>query len=128
MTFERALRAWDRYDGRKATHRTWLLAIARNLLVDHYRATASQQADVGLDEIAPSSLPSAEQSPAGLGLEPELAQALNELPDRDREILALRFAGDLTGPEIAEMTSLTLANVQQVISRSLRRLRAALED
>jgi DNA-directed RNA polymerase specialized sigma24 family protein len=42
-------------------------------------------------------------------------------------VLALRFGGDLTGPEIAELTGLTLSNVQQILSRSLRRLRAELE-
>ena len=39
-------------------------------------------------------------------------------------MIALRFGGDLTGPEIAELIGLTLANVQQILSRSLRRLRS----
>ena len=34
-TFERALRAWPRFDPRRASEATWLLAIARNLLIDH---------------------------------------------------------------------------------------------
>jgi RNA polymerase sigma factor (sigma-70 family) len=62
-----------------------------------------------------------------LGLEPDLATALSTLAQRDREILALRYGADLTGPEIAEATGLTLANVQQILSRSLRRLREGLE-
>ena len=49
------------------------------------------------------------------------------LKDRDREVLALRFGADLTGPEIAAITGLKLANVQQILSRCLRRLRRALE-
>jgi RNA polymerase sigma factor (sigma-70 family) len=60
-------------------------------------------------------------------LEPELARALTGLADRDREILALRYGAELTGPEIAELTGVKLANVQQIVSRSLRRLRASLE-
>jgi DNA-directed RNA polymerase specialized sigma subunit len=51
----------------------------------------------------------------------------SELNDREREILALRFGGDLSGPQIAELLDLTLANVQQITSRSLRRLRELLE-
>ncbi|MEA2231827.1 MAG: Sigma-70, region 4, partial [Solirubrobacteraceae bacterium] len=47
---------------------------------------------------------------------------------REREIIALRFGGDLTGPEIAEATGLRLANVQQILSRSLRRMRAVIEE
>jgi len=49
------------------------------------------------------------------------------LGDRDRELIALRFGGDLTGPEIAELTGLSLANVQQILSRSLRRMRAEMD-
>jgi RNA polymerase sigma-70 factor (ECF subfamily) len=63
----------------------------------------------------------------GLGLEPELARALSGLADRDREILSLRYGADLSGPQIADMTGLTLSNVQQIISRSLRRLRAEMD-
>jgi DNA-directed RNA polymerase specialized sigma subunit len=42
-------------------------------------------------------------------------------------VLALRFGGDLTGPEIAALLDLSLANVQQIVSRSLRTLRGLLE-
>jgi RNA polymerase sigma factor (sigma-70 family) len=73
------------------------------------------------------SMPRVESSPTRLGLEPELARALAGLADREREILALRYGAELTGPEIAELTGLKLANVQQIVSRSLRRLRASLE-
>jgi RNA polymerase sigma factor (sigma-70 family) len=124
-TFERALHAWRRYDPDRAAMGTWLIAIARNLLIDHYRARAPEPATVPLEQVNPHALGSVQA--VGLGLEPELARALNELADRDREILALRYGADLTGPEIAEMTGLSLANVQQITSRSLRRLRAELE-
>ena len=49
------------------------------------------------------------------------------LSEREREVLALRYGADLTGPEIADLLSLTLANVQQIVSRSLRKLRELLE-
>ena len=62
-----------------------------------------------------------------LGIAPELADALGRLSDRERSIIALRFGGDLTGLEIAETLGLTLANVQQILSRSLRQLRRTLE-
>jgi len=125
-TFERALRAWRRFDPQRAPVGVWLLAIARNLLVDHYRADTSSR-HRSLDEVEEERLGSEAPAP-DLGIDPELAEALATLSPRSREIVALRFGGELTGPEIAEMTGLTLANVQQILSRSLRRLRAALED
>ena len=79
------------------------------------------------DELAERHGPHAPGPEQDLGLSPELAAALATLPQRDREIVALRFGGDLTGPEIAELLDLTLANVQQILSRSLRKLRAELE-
>jgi RNA polymerase sigma-70 factor, ECF subfamily len=125
--FEHALRAWDRFDPRRATAATWLIAIARNLLIDHYRSHDTDASNVPLDLVDPQQLPSVDGAVPDLGLEPELATALAALGDREREILALRYGADLTGPEIADVTGLTLANVQQIISRSLRRLRAGLE-
>lgn len=41
-TFERALKSWKRFDPKRAPARVWLLAIARNLLIDHYRAADSR--------------------------------------------------------------------------------------
>lgn len=128
LTFERALRAWGRYDATKATVGTWLLAIARNLLVDHFRADRGAR-HAPLDELdGDHRALRADAPPPGLGLAPELEQALATLSDREREIIALRFGGDLTGPQIAELMDLTLANVQQILSRSLRRMRARLES
>lgn len=129
QTFERALRAWERFDPGRGRVGTWLMAIARNLLIDHYRArTPEGAAPLSLEDVNPDALPAANGAIPSLGLEPELARALDGLAQRDREILALRYGADLTGPEIVELTGLSLANVQQIISRSLRRLREAIAD
>ncbi|MDP2710965.1 MAG: sigma-70 family RNA polymerase sigma factor [Solirubrobacteraceae bacterium] len=127
QTFERALRSWGRYDASKASVATWLLVIARNLLVDHFRAdrTSRTQPLDGL-EVEGEHLEASPDRP-DLGLDPDLERALATLGDREREIVALRFGGDLSGPEIAEAMGLSLANVQQILSRSLRRMRAELD-
>jgi RNA polymerase sigma-70 factor (ECF subfamily) len=123
-TFVRALRAWGRYDPEQASTGTWLLAIARNLLIDHFRADRSEPLDdVGAERRALQ----ADAPLPDLGLEPDLERALGTLNPRERELIALRFGADLTGPEIAKLLDLTLANVQQILSRSLRRMRAQLE-
>jgi len=127
-TFERALRSWSRYDPSRAGVGTWLLAIARNLLVDHFRADRSaRQQPLHELEGGYEALAGATDRP-DLGLEPDLERALASLGVREREIIALRFGGDLSGPEIAEATGLSLANVQQILSRSLRRMRIAIEQ
>jgi RNA polymerase sigma-70 factor (ECF subfamily) len=118
-TFERALRAWSRFDPGRASESTWLLTIARNLLIDHHRRHGSRRTEEMEEHFMPT-VPGPEERYAA---SPELAVALEGLTDRDREVIALRFGGDLTGREIAALTDLSLANVQQILSRSLRKLR-----
>ena len=97
-TFERVLRSWAAYDARKGSERGWILAIARNLLVDHYRRQSHRDAV------------STEEHPALLeglttGEEPleraldadELRGWLSVLGERERQILALRYARRLAG-------------------------------
>lgn len=124
-TFERALRAWSRFDPKRGSLGVWLSSIARNLLIDHYRADSSDRHQ-SLDETGEESLGTVAPEPS-LGIDPRVAAALAGLSRRDREVVALRYGGELTGPEISELTGLSLANVQQILSRSLRRLRVALE-
>lgn len=127
QTFERALRAWSRFDPERAPLGVWLTSIARNLLVDHYRRNGAAPRQEPLDSVPEERLGSETPQP-DLGIDPALAEALATLSPRDREIVALRFGADLTGPEIASATGLTLANVQQILSRSLRKLRVKLEQ
>lgn len=124
QTFERALRAWGRFDAGRASMATWLLAIARNLIIDRHRA---DRPAVPIDDVDEARLPADPGDRDDLGVSDELTTALLRLSERDREIVALRYGADLAGPEIATVTGLTLANVQQILSRSLRRLRAELE-
>jgi RNA polymerase sigma-70 factor (ECF subfamily) len=128
LTFERALKSWGRYDPSRAGIATWLLAIARNLLVDHHRADRSARQQP-LDDLGDGHRALVDPGDApDLGLDPALDRALASLGPRDREIVALRFGGELSGPEIAEATGLSLANVQQILSRSLRRMRSVIEE
>ena len=123
LTFERALRAWGRFDPDRASARTWLISIASNLLIDHYRRTArSAGADRGSSLAA-----GAGHRGRGCRAVAGARRGARGAGERERELIALRFGGELTGPEIADLTGLSLANVQQILSRSLRKVRAKLE-
>lgn len=126
-TFERAIRAWSRYDPARANVNTWLIAIARNLLIDHHdreRSRRHASIDAVIDEASLGSTPGPE---VPFELSPELARAVAALSEREREVIALRVGGELSGPEIAALLGLSLSNVQQIASRGLRKLRAQLE-
>ena len=69
-TFERALRAWSRFDPRRASESTWLLTIARNLLIDHQRRDRSAVTDQ-IDERVLPAVPGPESR---IGGSPELVR------------------------------------------------------
>ena len=123
-TFERVVRSWHRFDAERGSERTWILAIARNLLTDHYRRTGRAES-VSVDEhpglLEHLGAPD-EALERPLSIE-ELKRWLEPLSAREREILALRYGADMEGVEIARLLDLTTANVHQILSRSLRRLR-----
>ena len=125
-TFERVVRHWKRYDSARSSERTWILTIARNTLIDHYRRQSIRSA-VSLDErpYLADTLTESDDALARALDRDAFASRLLQLAPREREVLALRFGGDLSGAEIAEALELSEANVHQIVSRSLKKLRAA---
>jgi len=123
--FERALRARGRYDKRKGSARTWLYAIAGNLLVDHARRQAAGARASERAGAAPES--ELDRRIEALPERDALARALATLSEEEREAIALRFGADLTGPEMAELTGEPLTTVEGRVYRALRKLRAALD-
>jgi RNA polymerase sigma factor (sigma-70 family) len=125
-TFERVIRAWKSYDPRKAALRTWVLAIARNQLTDHYRRSSHRNARSTDEE------PALLETLASGDLAAEIADRdafrglLAGSGEREREVLALRYGADLSANEVADLLGLSSANVHQIASRALRRLRQEL--
>ena len=122
-TFERVIRSWRRYDAAKASERTWILAIARNQLTDHYRRQRHRDA-VSLDEhpMLADTLAGADEGQRRLDRD-EVRSWLADLGEREQFVLALRYGADLTARDIASLTDLSEANVHQILSRTLRKLR-----
>jgi RNA polymerase sigma-70 factor (ECF subfamily) len=129
-TFERVVRSWGRFDPARSAQRTWILTIARNLLTDHYR---QQRHRVGpsLDEhpeLAESRLAGGEDLAERHVTSATVKEWLSRLHPREREVLALRYGADLATADIARLLGLSEANVLQISSRALRRLRTELSS
>ena len=103
---------------------TWLFTIARNIIISHGRKHAREtlvDPDV-LKAIAPS----------GGSVEGELlmredlaavAQTLRLFPQREQDIVALKFDAELSNGQIAEIMGLSEPNVRVILFRTLRKLR-----
>jgi RNA polymerase sigma factor (sigma-70 family) len=115
--FERALRSRVKYDRRRGSEKTWLYAIALNLLRDHARRAAAEGR--ALERVR---VPEGFDAFAGV----EARDALGTLSGEEREAVALRFGADLTVPEIATVLGEPLTTVEGRVYRALRKLREAL--
>ena len=123
-TFLRAVRASDRYDATRAAVQTWLLTIARNVLIDE-RRSARVRRRVGVDELRDLAMD--EPSPEERMLRREevgaAMTAMGALGNEDRELLSLRYGGELDIAELAELLDVPAGTVRTRLWRALERLR-----
>ena len=121
-TFEKAWRARLRYRRDLAGFTTWLLTIARNVAIDHYRRRRREEPLEAALEVAD---PATAADQAERRSEEELLlRLLAGLPEREREIVALRYGAGLTNRGIARLLGLTESNVGTILSRTIQSLRA----
>ena len=122
LTFEKAWVARHRYRRDRAGFCTWLLTIARNVAVDHFRA---RRPHVPLEEAGavPAGESPEEQSERRSDFE-RLAKLLSALSDRDRELIAMKYGAELSNRAIAKMTGLSESNVGTILHRTIQAMRA----
>jgi RNA polymerase sigma-70 factor (ECF subfamily) len=102
--------------------KTWLCAIARNLIYDHLRRTRRQRT-VPLEEA--DKLPGRDRT-AALRKSAIIQNALARLKERDRLLLTLAYYEGMSLQEVAEVTKIAPANVKVYICRARERLREEL--
>jgi RNA polymerase sigma-70 factor, ECF subfamily len=121
VAFERAFAAMPRYRPAGGGVLAWLLRIARNAAIDAGRRTQAVPFDTDLaDAIGAPSPEAAMVERERLAI---LAAAVDQLPDVQRDALALRYAAGLTAREIGAALGKTEHATQKLISRALATLR-----
>ncbi len=119
--FERGLRYRSSYDPRKGTPLTWLVGIARRCIADR----AGRVLPIPTDELADR--PSHDDVETDSVLRLSVRDAVARLPERDRELVALRYGADLTARQIAELLGLKTNAVEVALHRLHARLREELD-
>lgn len=124
--FERALKARRRYDPGKASARTWLYSIALNCLRDQQRRRGvevralDRVGAAGERELSDPALDRAETRD-------EVQRALRVLSEEEREVVALRYGGELSAQEMAKLLGERETTVEGRLYRALRKLREEFE-
>jgi RNA polymerase sigma-70 factor (ECF subfamily) len=124
-TFLRAYAHLNTFNPQLGKFSTWMYQIARNVVRTHLGKSQRKPAPAELpeDQTLENALPdlSLEADPAGGILrkeaERELREALAELPERTRTVLALRYFDNMEYHTIASTLGLSLGNVKTLIHR-----------
>ncbi len=120
-TFEKAWSARARYRRDLAGFSTWLISIARNVATDHFRAQRSHVPLEAAEEIAAARTP---HDDVALHSDlTRLAALLETLPQREQELVALKYGAEATNRAIAELTGLSESNVGTILHRVVHALR-----
>ncbi|MHB8084976.1 MAG: RNA polymerase sigma factor [Dehalococcoidia bacterium] len=124
VVFEKALAAFPGYRREKAAPQTWLIAIARNTVIDYLRKSSRRPTQT-LESIShiESDDPSPEEA-AEKGEEYEILRiCYSALPQREQEIVSLKFGAELHNRRIATVLDLRESNVGIILFRAIRKLR-----
>ena len=116
-------KAWTkrhRYRKDRAAFSTWLFAIAQNEVIVYLRKRRKTLSISTAEEVASESAESIAEQAQDLG---QLSRLLSNLPEREREIIALKFGADLNNREISVITGLSESNVGTILNRVLQKLR-----
>jgi RNA polymerase sigma-70 factor (ECF subfamily) len=126
ITASAFFRAWEKrtqFNGSPSAALGWVIAIARNLLIDQRRAEASRGLPIGLDDELPTGETTIEEV---LMAEEQLDQALaalGHLPFHQREAFVLRYVLGWRVKDIAAQLGLA----ENTVSTNLRRALAKIQ-
>jgi RNA polymerase sigma-70 factor (ECF subfamily) len=131
LTAEVFSKAWeniDRFEWRDLPFQHWLLRVARNVVVDHWRA--HRRFPVSLDGLY--ELPSEALTPDDIvARESEVERVrlgLKSLPDDQRDVLILRFIEGYSHADTSQVLGKSVVAVRQIQVRALRALREVMRE
>lgn len=124
QTFEKAWTRRERYE-EQGKFSAWLMTIARNVATDHYRTSRPHlpiDAAAGrADGLSPEAQMEAKER------RERLSRMLSGLPERQQEIVALKYGAELSNGEIARLVGTSESNVGTILHRTIVDLRGRWE-
>lgn len=110
-----------------ATFRSWLFAIARNMLADEWRRRKDIRLLPDQVDLTHDDYPGPEAVAIHRSEMARLRSALASLPERQQDVIELRMVG-FTSPEIADALGISIAAVKSAQSRAYKSLKQTLSE
>ena len=125
QVFLNALRSISSFKWRGVPFSTWLFRIAHNLVVDYLRKRAKRVTTPLDDSLVDSDSNPQKMTEQRLDIE-QLASATERLTAVQREVISLRFAGELSVAEVAKVMGKSQGAVKALQHSAVVALRKAL--
>jgi RNA polymerase sigma-70 factor (ECF subfamily) len=127
--FERALTRLHTYRADQGAFSTWLYRIAHNMVANHLRARRRRPEPYSLESLPTVAVggPTLEQAAINAEQMRRLLRCMRMLPERQQEVLALKFASGMSNQGIARTMRLKPGHVGVLLHRAVSALRLALE-
>lgn len=123
--FHQALANLDRFEWRGTPFVAWLLRIAANAIVDHWRRTSREQ--TLSDDDAPESFPVNADNIEHVERRALLFRLVGTLPADQRRVVEMRFAEEKPIREIAREMGRSEGAIKQLQFRAIQSLRAQMQ-
>jgi RNA polymerase sigma-70 factor (ECF subfamily) len=124
--FEKAVVNFNKFDSGRGPFSAWIFTIARNVLIDHYKANKAY-ASIDEAEELESKAPGPEETLDTSETNRQLMGCIDGLPGREQEIIRLKFGACMNNRRISKLTGLSESNVGTILNRSLGKLKTALQ-
>jgi RNA polymerase sigma factor (sigma-70 family) len=103
---------------------TWMFTIARNIVISHARKRGRESAvDPDILRSVVANNVSVENEVLIREEVAAVVDCLKTFPQREQDIVSLKFDGELTNRQIARIMGISEANVRVILFRTLRKLR-----
>ena len=126
QVFMKALEALPSYQPKRSSFAPWIFRITHNAVIDHYRRRKYQQPIEGVEKAAEDPGPLGQA--LALERQVELRALVDHLSPEQRDVVLMRYVGDLSFAEIATVMNKNEPAVRMLLHRGLRRLKAVMDD
>ena len=127
-SWEKIIKARNRYTS-NAPFKAWMYRIARNHVVDHFRrqkpqkSMSTQEPDALADTAAMPDQQLSDHQRKG-----RLKQAIDQLPEQQREVVLMKLEAGLDLATIAEITGVNTETAKSRLRYAVRKLKLSLES